>query len=198
MLHSRREVSKLKCRLRILDTSRRLFKEKGYEDTMIEEVAELAEVSKATVYNYFPSKEWLLLGAMKADVAELGEYIENLDDSLNSYEKIKKAMTYQILRTRPYIDLCRRILFLNSYSNSPLYRKVDEMYDFFTVMAEEGKKEGTFRKEIPTESIVSMINVFYLYAQFNWRDLETLPEEECRKKIVFMLDLAMSGCLTTS
>lgn len=196
MLYSRREASKLKSRLKILETSRRLFIEKGYEDTMIEEVAELAEVSKATVYNYFPSKEWLLLGAMKADVAELGTYIENLDDTLNSYEKIKAALIYQILRTRPYIDLVRRMLFLNSYSKSPLYKEADEMYNFFYELVEKGKEEGLFKKEIETESIISMINVFYLYTQFKWTDIELLTEEECREKIIYMVNLIMVGCLT--
>jgi len=54
MVESRREANKRKSRQKILKASRRLFKEKGYDNTMIEDVADKAEVSKATLYNYFP------------------------------------------------------------------------------------------------------------------------------------------------
>ena len=57
-------MNKLKCRRQILKASRRLFKEKGYEATMIGDVAAKAEISKATLYNYFPSKESLLAGTL--------------------------------------------------------------------------------------------------------------------------------------
>ena len=46
--------------------SRRLFTAKGYEETTMEDIAEAAEVSKATLYNYFSSKENLLLGIAEA------------------------------------------------------------------------------------------------------------------------------------
>lgn len=38
-----------------------LFLEQGYEETTIEQIAEMAEVSPSTVFRYFPSKEDLVL-----------------------------------------------------------------------------------------------------------------------------------------
>ena len=69
MAVSRREANKIKCRQDILKASRRLFKEKGYENTMIDDVADKAEISKATLYNYFPNKESLLVGTMDDQIA---------------------------------------------------------------------------------------------------------------------------------
>lgn len=46
---------------RILDAAAQLFREVGYEKTSIEAVAEAAAVAPATVYNYFSSKQNLLM-----------------------------------------------------------------------------------------------------------------------------------------
>jgi AcrR family transcriptional regulator len=48
-------------RKRIVDEGLRLFKRNGYEPTTMESIAEAAEVSPATLYRYFPSKDLILL-----------------------------------------------------------------------------------------------------------------------------------------
>ncbi len=52
-----RERKKLKTRAAIQKEALRLFLEKGYENTTIEEIAEAVEISPSTFFNYFPSKE---------------------------------------------------------------------------------------------------------------------------------------------
>ena len=44
---------------RILDAAQRVFLEKGYPGTSMDEIAELAPASKPTIYSYFPGKETL-------------------------------------------------------------------------------------------------------------------------------------------
>ena len=52
-----RERKKLKTRAAIQKEALRLFLEKGYEATTIEDIAEAVEISPSTFFNYFPSKE---------------------------------------------------------------------------------------------------------------------------------------------
>jgi len=52
-----RERKKLKTRAAIQKEAMRLFLEKGFEGTTIEEIAEAVEISPSTFFNYFPSKE---------------------------------------------------------------------------------------------------------------------------------------------
>lgn len=110
---SRREANKIKCRQQILKASRRLFKEKGYEDTMIEDVADKADISKATLYNYFPNKESLLVGTLEDQTETCRRYIEERGDA-GSYERIKSALEFLVLDSIPFISISRRILFLNA------------------------------------------------------------------------------------
>lgn len=56
-----RELKKVRTRQFIAETAARLFAERGYENVAVVDVARAAEVAEKTVYNYFPTKEHLLL-----------------------------------------------------------------------------------------------------------------------------------------
>lgn len=49
-------------RREILDAALRLFRERGFDETTVQDIADAASVATGTVYLYFPSKEHILLG----------------------------------------------------------------------------------------------------------------------------------------
>ena len=57
-----RERKKLATRSAIHDAGMRLFAENGFAATTVEEIAEAADVSRATVFTYFSNKEDIVLG----------------------------------------------------------------------------------------------------------------------------------------
>jgi len=61
-----RAESKARTRQRLLDEAQRLFRERGYAATSLEQIAEAAEVTKGAIYGHFSSKEDLLLSAIEA------------------------------------------------------------------------------------------------------------------------------------
>jgi len=56
-----RELKKARTRQLIADTAARLFAERGYEQVAVSDVARAAEVAEQTLYNYFPTKEQLVI-----------------------------------------------------------------------------------------------------------------------------------------
>ena len=56
-----RERKKQKTRESIQRTALRLFEKQGYEETTIEQIAAAAEISQSTFFNYFPTKEDVVL-----------------------------------------------------------------------------------------------------------------------------------------
>jgi AcrR family transcriptional regulator len=56
-----RDLKKARTRRLIADTAARLFAERGYERVAVSDVAREAEVAEQTVYNYFPTKERLVI-----------------------------------------------------------------------------------------------------------------------------------------
>ena len=59
----------------IAQTARRLFKERSFDAVTVDDIARAADVSRKTVFNYFPSKEDLLFSGMEVYEAQLLEAI---------------------------------------------------------------------------------------------------------------------------
>src|SRR5919108_88818 len=60
-----RERKKQRTRQLLADTARRLFSERGFEHVSVAEIARVADVSEATVFNYFPTKEDLVYSGLE-------------------------------------------------------------------------------------------------------------------------------------
>ncbi|MBW6418804.1 TetR/AcrR family transcriptional regulator [Celeribacter sp. PS-C1] len=66
-----REKQKASRKRALVEAASLLFKQHGYEAAKIGEIAERAEVSVGTFYNYFPSKADLLLAIVSLEVEEV-------------------------------------------------------------------------------------------------------------------------------
>jgi AcrR family transcriptional regulator len=73
-----RAESKERTRQRLLAEAQRLFRERGYAATSLEQIAEAAEVTKGAIYGHFASKEDLMLSAIEA--APTPDYSTTLND----------------------------------------------------------------------------------------------------------------------
>lgn len=98
-----REKHKIKRTEQVLDAADTLFRDQGYEETKIEEIAELASVASATVYNYFKNKPNLLmeiaLRHIRAAVPERRKFIESLsDDPMEGIIAFEKLLANQAVR----------------------------------------------------------------------------------------------------
>ncbi|MFI7638302.1 TetR/AcrR family transcriptional regulator [Nonomuraea sp. NPDC049400] len=66
----RRERKKLQTRQALVNAAMRLFEEKGFERTMVTEIAEAADVSERTFYLHFPTKEDVVIGSAQERLNE--------------------------------------------------------------------------------------------------------------------------------
>ncbi len=58
-------------RQQLSDTATLMFMERGFDAVRVTEIAEACGVSEQTVFNYFPSKESLILDRLESTVASL-------------------------------------------------------------------------------------------------------------------------------
>ena len=72
-----RERKKRRTRQLIRDTAVRFFMERGFDAVTVAEIAREADVSEATVFNHFPTKEDLVYGQMEVFENELLEAVRN-------------------------------------------------------------------------------------------------------------------------
>jgi AcrR family transcriptional regulator len=61
----------------IIDTAERFFIEQGYERTMVDKIALEAGYTKATIYNYFESKDDLFIAVVAKTYEELSRILED-------------------------------------------------------------------------------------------------------------------------
>ncbi|MFF2330386.1 MULTISPECIES: TetR/AcrR family transcriptional regulator [unclassified Streptomyces] len=72
---SLRERKKLQTRRRLLAAATELFAERGFDKVSVAEIAEAADVSKMTVFNYFAGKEDLVLAPMEEHIGDVARVV---------------------------------------------------------------------------------------------------------------------------
>jgi AcrR family transcriptional regulator len=59
-----------KRRQQILDCAKKIFSEKGYYDTQVDDIVEMAQIGKGTIYQYFRNKEDVFLTLLESFATE--------------------------------------------------------------------------------------------------------------------------------
>lgn len=79
---------------KILDVSFRLFREKGYDHTTIQDITDALGMSKGAVYHHFKSKEDILDKISDQYYDEMGWFKDiRLDPGLSGLEKVRQVLT---------------------------------------------------------------------------------------------------------
>jgi AcrR family transcriptional regulator len=71
MIETRRDRRIAARQAQILDAAAHVFSQKGYQNATTKEIAEMADVSEGTLYNYFANKRDLLIGVARAYADEI-------------------------------------------------------------------------------------------------------------------------------
>lgn len=106
---TRRERRAAARRAEILDAAAAVFSQNGYENATTREIAEMADVSEGTLYNYFDSKRALFLGVADA-------FADSLVAAINAVDVVdlENSMT-QLFADRFRSGRERRLLMLFLY-----------------------------------------------------------------------------------
>jgi AcrR family transcriptional regulator len=85
-----RERKKLKTREDILAAAMKLFTERGFDSVTVAEVARAADVSEKTVFNYFPTKEDLVVHRGAERMGDLLEELRKLPPRTSILEPFRR------------------------------------------------------------------------------------------------------------
>ena len=153
-----------------------------------------ALISKATLYNYFPSKDSLLLGIAEAEMEEARRLLDgSLRGESSAVEKLRQVLAVFVGNSLSCLPLCRKITYLNSCEDSDLFAARAGMVRMLRDLAEEGQGRGEFRRDVPPEEIADLAMGVYLTAQFQWGDLSGCSEELRARRLDRLFRLTMAG-----
>ncbi|CAL9456043.1 MULTISPECIES: TetR/AcrR family transcriptional regulator [Streptomyces] len=105
MAEGLRERKKRQTRQYISDVATGLFLERGFEAVTVAEVADAANVSVNTVYNYFPAKEDLFLDRSKGVVDRLSRWVRGRRDGESAAYAVLRELRDEVESVSPRIGL---------------------------------------------------------------------------------------------
>lgn len=135
----------------------KLFHEKGYNETTIDDIILESGTSKGSFYHYYSSKDELLSSISEIFDAKYEEEMLNIDPNMNSYDKL----LYLCYSVHDMIDKEIPIGLLASLYSSQVITKGDKhlqdqnRYYFQMIMqvVTEGQERGQITNEMPNYEI---------------------------------------------
>lgn len=153
----RRQRRSAEIRERLFRSALSLFGKKGFAETTVEDITEAADVGKGTFFNYFPSKEHILvafgemqLGKLEAAIAEVQRTKEPIPQFLRTLgtrmtqeparnPEIMRALLQAYLSTTPVRE-----------ATLDLQKRVQALHTQMILM---GQERGEIRNDLPAEEI---------------------------------------------
>ena len=173
----------------ILGVAFRLFMEKGYEHTSIQDIINnLGGLSKGAIYHHFKSKEDILVAVIDRMTAESNEMLADIRDSsgLSGEEKLKKIFRESISRSvqndiftvAPDFHDNPKLLF------SLLHDTIDNAApNYILPIIRQGISDGSIKTDYP-EQLAELI-LLAANAWLNPMIFDSTEEEPRRKFMVF-------------
>lgn len=153
----------------ILDQSLKLFMEKGYDKTSIQDIIDhLGGLSRGAIYHHFKSKEEIFEGVCQRIGSENSALYENIreDKSKNGFEKLKSMIRSAYLNPNndAIVAMTRRI----SVDSKFLSNQIQEIYElvvpqYIEPVIRQGVRDGSIQTDHPkelAEVIITLLNVW--------------------------------------
>ncbi|MCX4972814.1 TetR/AcrR family transcriptional regulator [Streptomyces sp. NBC_00554] len=189
----RRERKRRQVRDQLYAAALDLFVTQGYETTTMEQIAEAADVARATVFNHFSQKvgfleEW---GARRrARVAEIlgSSQLEDLStgDQLRRY---LREMAELNIASRPETTV---LMDAGARVGSLLHDRSLEIE--LAKIAERGRQRGELRTGVDADQVGAMLAASYFSTVLRWIRVEPAPFD-LRDRLDGALDVILLGIL---
>ena len=157
---NRRERQSLERRERLFRAALDLFARKGFAETTVEDITNAADLGKGTFFNYFPSKEHILLAFAEM---QLGKLRAAADEARAKNEPTRvflrslgARMTQEPIRNPSII----RILLQAFLSNTPVRESMMDLQArviaIHTEIIHLGQQRGEIRDDLPPEVLANV------------------------------------------
>jgi AcrR family transcriptional regulator len=162
---------------RILIQAMRIFLEKGYHGTSVDDITQAAGLTKGALYWHFRSKEDLLKRIVEEfEKRFLDDLIQAVKDVRgNTHDKFEKFFRYNAAFSYYNRELCVSFTTLAAelvgahHGTEPEFRRIYKKYQkFLSSLILQGKKEKVFKKEIDPDLAALIIIAFHDGILIRW------------------------------
>lgn len=137
----------------ILTAALEIFARKGFQKARVNEIARQAVVSEATIYKEFENKEDMLYAIpekiMPEATLELALHMQGIKGAQNKFRKFLWFYLYFFETNKDWATVVLLQIKPNPrFTQTKAYKLIREFTRIFIDILEEGKKEGTFKKNL--------------------------------------------------
>jgi len=170
---TKRKLQSLESRKKIFQTAIGLIKKKGFDRVTIDEICSTANVSKGLFYNYFSSKDQIVV----EQFLEIDNYYRDaVEKHLTDFKGIEKLLKFIVFQMKYCRHALGRNLIRNVYRSLIMSGKtghimLDEgryLYTFLRETVEEAKNMGELPLDVNTKEICLKIVVIMRGAIYSW------------------------------
>jgi TetR/AcrR family transcriptional regulator, fatty acid metabolism regulator protein len=153
---------KTERRERILESALKIFAEKGFQDATISEISKAAEVSDATVYEYFKTKEELLFSIPEEITEHSISESEKVMPFLRGAEQKLRALVQSYVTTYEKNPEYTALIMLHlktsrNFLQTKAYEVIRVAARMMLACIKEGIESGVFKKDTDPYLVRSMI-----------------------------------------
>jgi len=145
----------------------KIFAKEGFEKTTVDDIAAKSKLAKGTMYYYFKSKDEIFLEMIDSGISKFNAALEEgMKEAKAPKDKMEKLLDIQLDYYEKYNDFYK-VIFSEFWRLEPRWKKeIDKIREgYFSMIKniiEEGKKTGSFNKNIDSSS--AAISIFSLFA----------------------------------
>lgn len=145
----------------IIEQAQHLLEEQGYAAMNMDELAEQVGISKATLYQHFPSKDELIIQGILRNMQKAEETLLHLDAALPPLARLEQILRYGIQK-RVRIAATRASTLPPHLREDPRIKaQHTRMAVWLTDLIDAAKAQGLVAKELSTPVIMRMIMTFF-------------------------------------
>lgn len=170
---NRRERKKQDTRQKIVKIAMYFFRKQGFDSTTMEQIADEVDISKATLYNYFPVKESIISDYWQNNIREFKfqilEMIQLLPDTRSRVQKTFTKAAAELFKSKEDIYKIYLSFWLRNLNNPSADERLRSGFeDIFTMIIKLGQHAGDVRKDMSVDLLVKYLEVLFLTVCLNW------------------------------
>ncbi len=148
-----------------MDNASRIFVDRGFRNVSVEELCEVAGISRATFYKYFPNREALVEILFEECIAEL---VPAIDENFNSGKDVKQIIEthYNVMYDLFSSKISDRML---ADMESQMPRFWERLQKIFRYEAREreklikrGQEDGSIRNDLDPAKLIVLLDEMIL------------------------------------
>jgi TetR/AcrR family transcriptional regulator, cholesterol catabolism regulator len=186
------EEEQARRRCEIFQSAVHMFVEKGFTETSMREVAEAAGVGKSTLYDYFKTKDEILISYFEDEIVTITQLAAQIgQQDLPAEQKLRQILMaqldYLLANKRFYMKLSVEAQRLTMDSQARIHASRHAYQDLVCKIIEAGIAEGSFR------SVDPYLTMRVILAAVNTVVFTTRPTGTAHHMLDMTLDIILNG-----